>query len=86
MTRIKIKNISEVPKYSADYILKSRKVLRGEEIARVLKIDPSRKDGIRILKLERPLLCPKCLTEGKVVNYKGKEGNFRCMVCQHKWR
>lgn len=85
MTRIRIVKIEEGARRSPDYVLKSRKVFHGDDVGKVLKVNPSKKGGIQITSLERPSICPMCLTDGKVVNFTGQGGHFRCTVCQHIW-
>lgn len=82
MGRIKIVKTTILPQKHADYVLHTKKVLHGEDLKKVLDTN---KTELKFVSMEKPEMCPKCLTPGKVVNYNGSEGHFRCVVCQYKW-
>lgn len=82
MGRIRIVNLTENEKRPADYVLHGKKVFEGDALGNILDTNRSK---ISIVKMEKPEMCPICLTPGKVVNHNGPEGHFRCAVCQHKW-
>ncbi len=74
--------MTQASKRPADYVLSSRKVLEGKEIDRVLHSNTTK---ISIVRMEKPSVCPICLSTDKIAYYRGTEGHFRCTVCQHIW-